>query len=176
MGDITSPRSIVTILHEIGHVFDYRNIDSKGVEKLVTDHRHSRLAETLRKERSASAFAIKAIKPYLVHLGIKTDIINFLKYYALESYYDFVKSEVGHEKRMDSWARSEYGSEGSWSWEISESEQRVSDFSEWKKTAAYQKWKNMDQFRNIVDKFGEEYAAWSNWVDDTNYDHRKDIF
>lgn len=172
LGDIATPRSIMTLLHEIGHVFDQKNLNEKGVDKLTTDHRHSDKAEKLRRERTASAFAFKAMKPYMNRLDLKKDSINFLKHYALASYYESTKKEMQYDEHMDRWAMSEYGDDYG---QISDSEQRIYDFQEWKKTEAFKKWRATDEFKNLPDDFAEEYIAWSNWVDKTNYDYSKEI-
>jgi len=175
-GDIVTPLSVITLLHEIGHIFDHKNLEKAGVDKLTTDHMFSNEAERLRKERTASAFAIKAMKPYFKLLGIKTDSINYLKDHALASYYMWVKHGMIEQKQTNKFMTSEYPS--GFDTDISDTDQRIMDFEEWRKTDAYKKWKVADEFKDLPSEGEEaylEYIAWSNWLDKTKYDYSADI-
>ncbi len=165
--DITSPRAIATLLHEIGHTWDRKNLEEKGVDKMVTDHQHSSKAEGVRRERAATAFALNKLRPFIKGEQ-KTDIINFLKYYALKHYYDSVKSDLSHERYS--------GRHFAQDWYETEDEYDVlyDTFTNyWKKTEAYRKWKEMDEYKNVED--WEEFSLWNEWVEKNNYDFYKDL-
>ena len=79
LGDITAPISIVTLLHEIGHIYDYKNSEKRSDNPQIEFGLHKETAETIRKERAASAFALKAMRPFLRKPQLKADVINFLE-------------------------------------------------------------------------------------------------
>lgn len=101
-GDPMSKTFQIVLLHEIGHAIDDKLLKKNNFEKLVTDHRFSAQAEKLRKERIASAYAIKKLKP-LVQSGFisKEDLFNYLKYYALNSHCLYIDDYISGVKRED---------------------------------------------------------------------------
>lgn len=100
-GDLTTLMFQIILLHEIGHIQDKINLDKLGVEELMTDSKFIRIAEKLRKERVASAYAIKKLKP-LVKSGLisKEDIFNYLIKQALDSHIMDMEDEMDYIKGL----------------------------------------------------------------------------
>lgn len=114
-GEIDSPKMIAVVLHEIGHIIDMTKLSEVGLNGfeaefrgLMDDKENSDIAEKIRKERVANAFALKVLKPFLKNSEIKKDMLNLLKYDALASYYYSAKKEL--EKRGQRSYHSHYNS------------------------------------------------------------------
>src|SRR3989338_10939811 len=174
LGDITTPRSLVTLLHEAGHVFDDANLEKLGREDMMDTQLNAYRAEKLRTERSASAFAFKAIKSVVPEGQLRNDARTFLKSYALESYQASIKADVAHDAMMSHHLRSEYDY-----YMVSpredEERARFDDFEKWRKTNAFKKWKETPDYANLKE-YSDEYIAWSRWVEETGHDYYKDIY
>ncbi|MCX6720921.1 MAG: hypothetical protein NTW11_03910 [Candidatus Staskawiczbacteria bacterium] len=84
LGDIVTPRAIIIMLHEIGHTIDLAN---ENRLKFDLSKKNYDVAEMIRRERTATAFAFKALKPFLKDQQFKNDVVNYLKNAALDSYY-----------------------------------------------------------------------------------------
>jgi hypothetical protein len=124
IGGVNTPESIAFILHEIGHIWDNLKLKVMGKDRMVDDHQHALLAEKLRTERMANAFALKLLKPFIKDNEQRKDFLNLLKNYALLSYHLEVKDEVdaieNSQKLFSHFAQDfdmgeEYLSEVSWS-------------------------------------------------------------
>ncbi len=94
LGDLDSPRMLAILFHEIGHVIDFEKLDRFGLETLTDVHDNSDIAEVIRRERAATAFALKALKPFLRNKQLRRDMINLLKYDALGSYYIGAREDI----------------------------------------------------------------------------------
>jgi len=173
LGNLATPRSLVTLLHEVGHVFGDANLAKLGVESVIKPEVGSFRAEKLRKERSASAFAFKIIKSAIPESQLRSDARTFLKDYALTSYRMSIKEDLAEEARMSRFYRSEYD----FGWEQGEDEtrQRYDDFGKWRATDAFKKWKEIPENANLKE-YSDEYIAWSEWVEKTGYDYYTDIY
>lgn len=161
LGDIVTPRAIATILHEIGHTWDKKNKDDPKVIDFDYQHVHASKAEKVRSERSATAWAIKKIKD-VCSGELKSDIINFLKYYALKSYYDSVKNDLARDRDMARFWGPDPFNDG-WLEEM----EWVDDFNEFKKTDAYDKWRRDEGIEGLEEY--EEYAKWREWIERDRY-------
>jgi hypothetical protein len=164
IGDMAAPITVVTLLHEIGHAYDFENLDKMKKNKLVTDGIHDDKAEELRRERVASAFALKAITPLFSKKStFKRDALTFLKYYALESYNDSIKQALASHAFMHHTMGKDV-QENLELWEKEEREQIIfEEFIEWRKTEEYKKWKELEKYRD-ADQY-EEYGFWKTWCE-----------
>jgi len=178
IGDITCPRSIATLMHEIGHVFDYEN-KKKGKGSSIkggAGDYHYKTAEKIRSERTASAFAFKFMKPFLKDKQLKQDVINYLKGYALSSY-NWEAREIFEKEEVKRPYREREATRAMADWEVEQRElenfNMWEDFEEWKKTHAYKQWKLIEENKDL-DEF-EEFGAWRMWIEETNYDYSKDL-
>lgn len=97
-GPLNSIEMFAILFHEVGHVLDYQKLDELGLETMMDDGENSKIAETLRKERVATAFALKVLRPFLTDKTKRRDLKNILKHQALKSYYDDAKLKL-EEKR-----------------------------------------------------------------------------
>jgi len=97
-GQINSPKMIAILLHEIGHVVDFDNLSKFGLEKGVDEGSNSDIAEEIRRERVATAFTLRLLKPFLVEKTTRQDMLNFLKHDALETYYSSAKEKMRKRK------------------------------------------------------------------------------
>lgn len=173
LGNLATPRSLVTLLHEVGHVFDDANLEKFGVESMVKGW-DSHLGERLRRERSASAFAFKAIKSVIHEGQLRDDVRTFLKSYALESYRRSIGDEIRHNAMMARFDRSEYDL-GALEREDEEL-QLWDDFQKWRTTEAYKKWKLIPKNAAVSMEKGDEYGYWQRWIQESGYDFYKDIY
>jgi hypothetical protein len=174
LGNLAAPRSLVTLLHEVGHVFDDANLEKLGVESMVKGW-DSGLGEKLRKERSASAFAFKVIKSALPEGQLRTDARIFLKSYALENYRTSIKMDIAHNEMMSRHYQKDYdyyaGSPGE------EDERRLwDDYAKWRATGAYREWKMIPEHAAVSIEKGDEFGHWRGWVEKSGYDYYKDIY
>lgn len=101
-GKIVSPYDLFALLHEIGHVFDFKKLVDLGRGSLddrqkgmMDDGLNAELAEGIREERAANAFALKFIKPYLSDKQQRRDATNMLIQYSLKSHYEGVRDRIG---------------------------------------------------------------------------------
>ncbi len=174
VGDITTPRSLVTLMHEIGHVFDYENHRKKGSP--IKGSYHHQTAEKIRRERAASAFALKMMRPFFKNKQFKEDAITFLKNYSLADYnWDAIETFRKEEEQRPYREREAVKAQSEWEAEEAEMEtyRLIDDFYEWKKTDAYKEWKEKEENKNL-DEY-DEFGVWRQWIEDTNYDYQKDL-
>jgi len=84
-GDLSSPKNILTLLHEIGHIYDSTKRETSFSQKQSNEEQQEDLAQKLLSERNSWAFAIKTIKPFLSNeenagaYFSKKDLKNFIK-------------------------------------------------------------------------------------------------
>jgi len=163
LGDMATPRSIITLLHEMGHIFDYMNKDRVQIGGSLLHHG---AAESVRRERTASAFVFRVMRPFLKDAQIKGDVINLLKNYALESY-NLSATEEFHkiEKQKPYLERVVRRAEVDWQAQEQEmEEQRLwDDFLAWRKTEEYNKWKEKDENKNM--DIPEEFVEWRDLIE-----------
>ena len=178
IGDMNCPRSIVTLMHEIGHIFDAENQRS-GKESPLKEKQgiyHYDTAEKIRKERAASAFALKVMKPFLKDKQLGEDVINFLEGYALSSY-NCNAVEVFEQDEVSKPAREKESRRMAGEQETEERELEeyslYEDFLNWKKTDAYKQWKEKENNKNLEDD--DDYGVWRLWLEETNYDYHPDL-
>lgn len=156
-GDISQPLVLAILLHEIGHIVDIDQLSQSGILNLfkeIDEHEYSKEAAVLRRERVASAFALKMMRPFLSSEQ-RQDMILFLKHYALKSYYksakraiaakEATKAEVGH------YAQQNYEEDMQWL----EEQNAWDDFLEWKDSAEYTTWKAQNPSVEESDEFSE---------------------
>lgn len=175
LGNMTTPRSLVTLLHEAGHVFDDANLKKLGVASMMDTKWNAHRAETLRKERSASAFAFKTIKSVIPEGQLRTDARIFLKSYALTSYRVSIKEDLADDARMSRFLQHDYDY---WMGSPGEEDERQlwDDFKKWRTTEAYQKWKVLPENVDVSMEKGDEYGHWQRWIKKSGYDFYKDIY
>lgn len=90
--EINSPEALSFLLHEVGHVIDYKKLYNLNMFSLMSDHPDARATEEVRRERAANAFALKVLRPYLKDETMRQDVQNLLINDSLRSYYDGVRS------------------------------------------------------------------------------------
>lgn len=171
-GDICSPLTLAILFHEMGHVVDFKRLEKLGVESLVTPHEYQRHAETLRKEKTASAFAISLMRQHLKDKTLKKDIVSFLKDYALQSYNLSVNSEIGGQEMYKAQMYSEWGDYESLTRQEEEDRMYLDAWEKWQKTEQYQKWKQGLSAEDL-EGYGE-FGVWREWVRTTGYEYWND--
>ncbi len=95
-GDLAKPAALATLLHEIGHAIDRKQLEELGNSDLyhfMDDHEYSHEAAEIRRERVANAFALKLMRP-LLNKQQRQDMILFLKHHGLRSYYESIKTRI----------------------------------------------------------------------------------
>lgn len=105
---VETPLAIATLLHELGHVDDFKEMEKAGIDPTERPPEYGvvREVETLRRERVANAFAIKKLKPFIrAGTFVKDDIINFLKYHAQKSHDIVIKGSLSYKNSMARYAR-----------------------------------------------------------------------
>ncbi len=173
LGDMASPITFIILLHEMGHIVDYGQLEKLGVEKMVDSHPDSDQAEDLRKERDASAFALKAIRPYVKDETMRNDVVNFLKYYALKSYNDRVRRVVKDRGQIRGYLQDEWGDYENTLAQEEENRQEFDIWQKWKQTEKYKEWKALPEHKD-VDEYDEPWI-WRQWVEKTGYDFWQDM-
>ena len=163
VGKLDSLASISILLHEVGHAWDHKRLDGLG-EKigLIESGAESDFLERVRKERAATAFEFKILRPLLKHESVlKKDIINSAKDYAINGYCQNAKFLIDRHYSMaksmqDVWTDSD---------DEDLKERHIEDiFMDWKKTDEYKKWRELDEFKEIEDEWMNEYGVWREWV------------
>jgi len=90
--DINKPRSILALLHEIGHSHEneiiFQEEKNRGIEP------QEDLAQLLVSERNAWAFALKKIKPFLNNPLFKKDAVSLFMKRCLTNYEDKIKKDL----------------------------------------------------------------------------------
>lgn len=170
-GDICSPLTLAILFHEMGHVVDFGRLEKLGVQSLVTPHEYQGHAETLRKEKTASAFAISMMRQHLKNTTLKKDIVSFLKDYALQSYNLSVNTEIGGQEMYKAHMNSEWAGYESSMRQEEEDRMYLDSWEKWQKTEQYQKWK---QGLSPEDLGWAEFGVWREWVETTGYEYWND--
>jgi len=94
-GDPTSKAFPITLLHEIGHIVDKENLKKNNVKSLINEDQYSDYAEELRRERTASAYAINKLRPFVKSKFIdKKDLLNYLKNDSLGSHCSVIEFNI----------------------------------------------------------------------------------
>ena len=102
-GDISTPATILGLLHEIGHCKEYEESDE--FEKRTFDRYHKALriggslsaetlAKVLKRERDAWAYALRKIRPILGRTITKDDVLTYIHGYALLSYSEAIRRKI----------------------------------------------------------------------------------
>ncbi len=161
-GRITAPITVLSLLHEIGHGWDFANVE-QGAATQIEGVENSRIAETLRKERVANAFALKAARSFTRQGDqLRKDAITWLKQIALHSYNLKAHEGIELQKRVAAASREAAKDYADLDSELEE--QAIWDeFVAWRGTTEYQAWKQVDKYRDIEDY--EEYGAWQSWCE-----------
>ena len=173
VGSLATPFTLTILLNEIGHIIDFGKMEELGLEKMVDDHPDSDQAELLRKERTASAFALKVIRPYIKDEGMRHDVINLLKYYALKTYYHSVNDTVGSRKSVRSHVKDEWADYEHLQEQEDMDRMYYDAWEKWKLTDKYKEWKNTEENKKL-DEY-EEYGQWRMWIEKINYDFWDDL-
>ncbi|MDP3646246.1 MAG: hypothetical protein Q8R25_04110 [bacterium] len=104
VGNPASLGSILTVLHEVGHIHEQALPD-----RFDEYAPHVELAEKLHSERSAWAYALKKIKPFLDDIEgnplHKSNALLYAKERALYTYAEWVNDQLHHHAAMDHFAR-----------------------------------------------------------------------
>lgn len=93
--DLRKPKSIVTLLHEVGHLQDYKRLetkeDKKNFESALALKEPYQWKNFIQQERNAAAFALKTYKPFLDDDILSKDGILKFTHEALQTHSDKVK-------------------------------------------------------------------------------------
>lgn len=176
LGDITAPRSLITLLHEIGHIFDIENSEKPDAKTFLAQAENKDIALKLKGERGASAFAFKILRPFIIDSQFRRDVVNFLRNYALDSYYEGAREKIKDRIYTKSYRQKEAQREmNEWRDEEEALERQIQwdNFDRWRKTDAYKQWKQTDVAKVLEDY--EEFSVWQEWIGKTNYDYTKDF-
>lgn len=167
--DIATPVGIATLMHEIGHIVDNIKLKVSNLSDLTDGEQYYNIAEKVRKERSANAYALKAVRPFLSTTEQKSDLRNFLINYALRTYNVGASEVIKH---------IEYGNRQAGhfapDFELSESDMFWDDFVEWKKTPEYKELK--DKIFPVGTEEEEEFGIWLEWVRKNEYSYEDDLY
>lgn len=102
-GDLTRPKNILNLFHEVGHCVDYEGLDTSGKKDFVDAYKSERennldekkLETILKRERNAWAFVLKIMKPLFDTDRIKKeDAINFIHNSALSHYSGVIRQRI----------------------------------------------------------------------------------
>jgi hypothetical protein len=102
-GDISTPATILALLHETGHCKEYEESDE--FEKRTFDRYHKELriggslsaetlAKVLKRERDAWAYALRKIRPILGKTIPKDNVLTYIHGYALLSYSEEIRRKI----------------------------------------------------------------------------------
>lgn len=161
-GNITAAITIIALLHEIGHGWDHENV-KQGTAQVLDSGENADIAETLRKERVATAFALKAVRAVTQKDSpLRKDAVTFLKHHALHSYNLSAQDKIAQRERMAMIARElakDYIDDNS------EMEERAKwdEYEAWKETDEYLDWKQTNEYRDIDPDL--EYGIWQSWCE-----------
>jgi hypothetical protein len=156
----------------MGHVVDFERLEKLGVQSLVTPHEYKGQAETLRKEKTASAFAISLMRQHLKDAVLKKDIVSFLQDYALQSYNLSVNTEIGGQEMYKAHMNSEWAGYESTIQQEEEDRMYLDAWEKWQKTEQYQKWKQGLRAEDL-EGYGE-FGVWREWVETSGYEYWND--
>lgn len=170
-GDICSPLTLAILFHEMGHVVDFGRLEKLGVRSLVTPHEYHEHAETLRKEKSASAFAISLMRQHMKDEAMKKDVVSFLKDYALQSYNLLVNTEIGGQEMYKDQMHADWGDYESIMRQEEEDRMYLDAWEKWQKTEQYRNWK---QGLGTEDLGWAEFGVWREWVETSGYEYWND--
>lgn len=169
IGNIATLRAMLTVLHEVGHIWDEARLKAAGLERLTDDHLHTVRAEKVRRERAASAFAFAKLRGMTKNPETREDSVNFLKFFALKDYYEQMEKGIEHDEYMGRQVARDFDQA---SWDMEEAERQFyDDFLKWKKSSMYELWK---AHREPMEDW-EEYGAWREWLKESGYDYYKDL-
>lgn len=173
VGDIRTPLTIIILLHEMGHAVDEARLEKFGVDTLVTSHEYKDHAEKLRMETAASAFAVSVMRRYMKDVLRRSDIVSFLKNYALRSHCLSVNGKIGTQESYKSHMNREWA--GFEALEKQEEDDRMylDAWEKWQKTEKYREWKQLPEHANLSE--GEEFGVWREWVETIKYEFWNDF-
>lgn len=105
-GDLTKPKNVLNLLHEIGHGFDYERLTESDKKDFLGAYKayggeggrnpdKKTLEKVLRSERNAWAFALKKIKPLFDNSSVKKkDILSFIHNNALSNHSAVIRQRI----------------------------------------------------------------------------------
>ncbi len=167
--DIATPVGIATLMHEIGHIVDDIKLEVSNLSDLTDGQQYYNVAEKVRKERAANAYALKVMRPFLSTTEQKSDLRNFLINYALRTYnvdaVEVIKNIEYHNGEAGHFAPN---------FELTEYDLFYNDFVEWKKTPEYKKLK--DKIFTAGTEEEEEFGVWLEWVRKNQYSYEDDLY
>lgn len=148
IGDLSAEIVAPTLLHEIGHIIDHRNLKTAERDNFIIGPGHEKEAEELRRERAATGFEFKILRSRFKNDSLleKSNIENFSKAYALNTYHNSIDAMLRikaadwhyigrhlqheHEQEMQAMeANDEY-------------EKQLTEFEKIKQTNEYQEWRS----------------------------------
>jgi len=162
-GSFAAPTRLITLLHEIGHTWDTKNIEEGKIQP-IPKGKDSDLAEMLRGERAATAFELKIVRS-VTSPGdqLRKDALDNAKYHDLESYHSYIRKEIENGAIMDE----VYEDYAKFLSEMTEEEeiefQMWNEFNEWRMTEDYVRWITSDENRTL--EMVEEFPAWKKWCE-----------
>lgn len=167
-GDLAKPHTLVILAHEIGHIIDIERLTNAGLLGTFTsldEHEYSEEAAVLRRERVATAFAFRILRPIL-NSDQRRDVFNMLKYYALKSYYDNARRAIeakeegkAYERKFLEHLRHDHEADEAWV----RQQEELDEFEEWKRSEGYREWKLRDENKALENQ--DEFQKWREKTD-----------
>ncbi|MCR4311193.1 MAG: hypothetical protein NUV54_01310, partial [Candidatus Taylorbacteria bacterium] len=163
-GDFAAPIRLLTLLHEIGHMWDKKNVDAGRVQPIV-EGRHHDLAEQLRQERAAAAFVLKIVRSVTASGDqLREDAVDDAKYHSLESYHSHFRRTIESREHMEAIGKETAKDYSEWTEQEATDCQMWAEFERWQMTDEYLEWKSSEEFRAL--ESWDEYPAWVKWCED----------
>lgn len=172
IGDISSLGSIITILHEVGHVKDFEKLKELKSSSLVFSNNANEkfAAEVLRKEREASLFALRKMwRELKKDEKTKKDILLYLKNLAYHSYCESELDELGRATSFTEHSQPDFDEDKSEDF----AENNKAAWEKFQESEEYGDWKTSQQEGAL--NTNDEYTMWLAWLTNTDKYFNKDF-
>lgn len=160
IGDPTSPFGLFTLLHEAGHRVDRARLDRPEITGWESEY-----AERLYSERTANAFALNKLRPFMRGGTFnEDDVRRSLLLHSLGSHMQGITKDKDSYEYLARHMAKDYDPEA----DLQEERERYlwDEFDEWQKTDAYAVWKQAPEHRNL-----ETWEEFNLWCDEKGYHH-----
>lgn len=175
VGPFNTLRSVLVLLHEIGHVVDneknggYEHVDDKKLDDLVKQYRQ---------ERNATAFQYRVFRTLVRDQNIRTDSLAVTHGSDLDSYKKYIRRKIANlyeaQNHYYDTLRTDTvigGLEDGW--EDDREEYLRESWLDWKRTEHFKQW--FDELDGIAFDDEELFDLWCTWVGETSYEFWHDL-